>query len=698
MIYLDLTFNLTLLIALSIVSGFIENRWAGHVRLRALLQGILFGGASVLGMLRPLSLGPGIIVDGRSIMISLCALFFGPWAAMAAVMISLPCRIWLGGTGVISGALLILVSAGVGLLAHFRLRPEANPPSTEKLYLFGLAVHAATLATMFALPKGIGLNVLKHIGLPVILMFPLATILAGKILSDQFETKRAQEALANSEAKMRSILDNIDIGVSLISPKMKILDLNRRMREWFPAVDSSQHPICHHAFNNPPSEEVCDCCPTRKTLRDGLVHEATIQKPHASALHNYRIVSSPILNASGEITAAIEIFEDITEKISLERQLQQARKMEAIGRLAGGIAHDFNNMLAVIIGYAELALADLEPGQPLLDNLQRIKTAAEHSADLTRQLLAFARRQTVVPRLLDLNETVEGMLKMLWRLIGENVDLAWLPTEVWPIKMDPSQINQILTNLCVNARDAIKGVGKITIETSGITFDETYCAGHTGFIPGDYVMLAVSDDGDGMDKETMDKIFEPFFTTKESGIGTGLGLATVYGIVKQNNGFINVYSERGHGSVFKLYLPRHAAETETVQKESEALPVALGHETILLVEDNPAMLGIGRLMLEKFGYHVLVASTPGDAIHVARSHEGEIHLLITDVIMPEMNGLDLSGDLASIYPGLKCLFMSGYTGDIIARHGFLDKGINFIQKPFSKKQLAVKVREVLDSN
>jgi signal transduction histidine kinase/CheY-like chemotaxis protein len=512
------------------------------------------------------------------------------------------------------------------------------------------------------------------------------------------ERKRAQRALQESEAKMRSILENIGIGVALIGPKMEILELNRRMREWHPAIDPAQRPICYRAFNDPPGEEVCDYCPTCKTLLDGLVHEATTQMPQAGVIRDYRIVSSPLLNKAGEVTAAIMMVEDITEKIILESQLRQAQKMESVGRLAGGVAHDFNNMLGVIIGHLELALIDLDPTRPLFADLKEIWKTALRSADLTRQLLGFARKQTVVPLVLDLNETVEGMLKMLRSVIGENIALVWLPRSgVWPVKMDPSQIDQILANLCVNARDAIAGVGKITIETNMVTFDEPHCAGHPGFIPGDFVMLTVSDDGQGMDKDTLDKIFEPFFTTKEMGKSTGLGLATIYGIVKQNNGFIDVSSKPDQGTTFNIYLPRHAAKTEQTKKESPAVPVERGDETILLVEDEPAMLKTGGLMLERYGYQVLAASTPSEAIRVAKKHAGEIHLIITDVVMPEMNGRDLAKDLLSLYPGLKHLFMSGYLGNVIGQQGALDQGENFIQKPFSMQALVAKVREVLDS-
>ena len=325
---------------------------------------------------------------------------------------------------------------------------------------------------------------------------------------DIAERQRAESALRESEAKMRSIVDNIGIGVSLISPKMEVLELNHPMREWFPGVEPGQRPICYRAFNDPPREVICDNCPTHQTLQDGLVHEATTQTPRAGRVRNYRIVSSPIHNASGEVTAAIEMVEDITEKLSLESQFLQAQKMEAVGRLAGGVAHDFNNMLGVILGYAEMALDKVDPAQPLHADLEQIKQAAKRSADLTRQLLAFARKQTIDPKVLDLNETVEGMLKMLRRLIGEDIDLSGCQDSgLWPVKMDPTQVEQILANLCVNARDAIAEVGKVTIETENAAFDEAYCADHAGFVPGQYAMLAISDDGCGMDEETLEQDF-----------------------------------------------------------------------------------------------------------------------------------------------------------------------------------------------
>jgi len=399
----------------------------------------------------------------------------------------------------------------------------------------------------------------------------------------------------------------------------------------------------------------------------------------------------------------VAVLYDITERkraeedqAKLEGQLQQSQKMESVGRLAGGVAHDFNNMLGVILGHVELAMAAVDSAHPIFADLCEIQKAGRRSAELTNQLLAFARKQTVAPKVLDLNQTVASMLKMLQRLIGEDIDLAWLPnTSLWSVKADPSQIDQILANLCVNARDAIADTGKVTIETGNKVFDEDYCARHAGYVPGDYVRLAVSDDGCGMDKETQLHLFEPFFTTKPVGQGTGLGLATVYGIVKQNNGFLNLYSEPGHGTTFRIYLPRHVDAAVAVE-EGQEKPATRGSETILVVEDEPAILSLTKTMLERLGYQVLAASTPVEAIRMAAEYSGQIHLLMTDVVMPEMNGRDLASKLSSTFPHLKKLYMSGYTANVIAHHGVLDEGVLFIQKPFSKNDLARWIRAALD--
>ncbi len=406
---------------------------------------------------------------------------------------------------------------------------------------------------------------------------------------------------------------------------------------------------------------------------------------------------SPVLDHAGQIISYVAVKRDITEQLRLSDHLAHAQKMESVGQLAGGVAHDFNNMLGIILGYADIALDDVGPGTPVHEHLVGIRKAARRSADMTRQLLAFASKQTINPKVIDLNETVESMLKMLQRLIGENIDITWLPeVDLHPVKMDPVQIDQILANLFVNARDAIEGVGTVTIKTENVVCDAAYGKDHQDFTPGEYVMLSVSDNGCGMDKLTQSRIFEPFFTTKVFGKGTGLGLATVYGVVKQNSGFIKVYSELGRGATFKIYIPSHAAGiVATMAPRAAGLPQDRS-VTVLMVEDETELLNVCKRMLEKLGYNVLCADTPGKAICLIEEHVGKIHLLLTDVVMPEMNGWDLAERLLAENPGIKCLFMSGYTASAIVCNSVLKKNVQFIQKPFSMQDLAAKVREVLD--
>jgi two-component system, cell cycle sensor histidine kinase and response regulator CckA len=954
MIYIDLIFNLSLLVALSVVSGFVEQRLPRHTRMGALMQGILFGGAAVIGMLRPLDLGSGLIFDGRSVMVSLCALYYGPLAAILAALMTIGCRIWLAGVGMLMGVLVILSSTGIGLMARYLLKPEEEPPSIKHLYMFGIAVHLAMLAMMFALPLNLALSVVGRIGPSVMLLYPLATILVGKILSDQVsamrfvadlqqtkqnlditlqsigeavistdigskvvlmnpvaetltgwknekaqgkplsdifnlvnpqtrehiydpskkvltesnlicsdtqtlliarngfeyhitfsaapirdahenvtgvvlvfqdvtEAYRAQESLRISEERFHRALENIPDMVAIYDRDLKIQFLNRAVSRlngrsfsdfigkrdediWPLEVYQSYLPILRKALDtgtvqfletdillphvgtrnlkitgvplfssrgnvlelmsitqdltgqkqrekeykelidgmndsafvmgfdgkfvevNKTAVEVLgyskkellsmgpedidpymtaedikrlvEAMKTAKQMvfetrhktkygsvipveisssrltyggnpvvfsiarditerkqaeseRDRLIAaiehageiifitdpDGTIQyvNPAFERITGYakeevvgqtpRILKSgqqdktfyrgmwktissgetwkmrminkrkdgtfyteestisSVKDHSGKIINYVAVAHDITEHLRLMAQFQQAQKMESIGRLAGGVAHDYNNMLGVILGFTEMAMDKVNADEPLYDDLQEILAAAKGSADITRQLLAFARKQAISPKVLDLNKNIEGILRMLRKLIGENIDLTWIPeTDPWAVKMDPAHLEQILANLCVNARDAIKNVGKITIETKNKNFDNEYCADHSGFLPGDYVMLSVSDNGCGMDKETLDKIFDPFFTTKEVGQGTGLGLATVYGIVNQNNGFINVYSEPGKGTTFKIFLSRHSdAATDTAPKSASEFPLSNG-ETVLVVE------------------------------------------------------------------------------------------------------------------
>ncbi len=407
-------------------------------------------------------------------------------------------------------------------------------------------------------------------------------------------------------------------------------------------------------------------------------------------VHFFEILSSSIATSLARRKAEHGLLE-------AEKQLRQAQKMEAIGRLAGGVAHDFNNMLSVITGYGELALASLNPVDPLYGDIEEIIKAGKRSADLTRQLLAFARKQTISPRVLNLNELLAGSQKMLGRLVGEDIDQQYVAgPELWNVLIDPSQFDQIIANLAVNARDAISGVGKITVETANMSIDETYCHLHQGFRPGDFVMLSVSDSGHGMDNEVLEHIFEPFYTTKKEGKGTGLGLSTVYGIVKQANGFINVYSEPEKGTTIRIYQPRvlDEAEAETPLSDREDLT---GTETVLVVEDERQILELTKKILKKLGYTVLAAATPGEACVLAEKHDRPIDLLLTDVVMPNMNGKELQERIEQIKPGIRTLFMSGYTANVIVHRGVLPKGTQFIPKPFNRAALGRKIREVLDN-
>jgi len=528
--------------------------------------------------------------------------------------------------------------------------------------------------------------------------FPIHSKYSGELLgvstlsTEITERKRSEEALRQNESLFKAMLTAIPDMISIHDTEMNIIYSNWKGLADVPMDRRRIGEKCYRIYRE--KDKICPDCHMKQVIET--------RKPYSEELELFDVGwvemnVIPILDVNGSCEFIIEWMRDINENKKTDAHLRQLTKMEAVGRLAGGVAHDFNNMLAVILGRTDLILEEIEPDHPFYTDIVEIQNAGERSANLTSQLLAFARKQTVKPKVIDLNQTVAGMLKMLRRLIGENIKLAWNPNgNVWPVKIDPGQVDQILANLCVNARDAITDIGKVTIETGNAIFDEDYCRDHTGCVPGEYAMLAVSDNGCGMNIETQAHLFEPFFTTKEQGKGTGLGLATVYGIVKQNKGYINVYSELDLGTTFRIYLQRHKTRETPQSEEKIDSSSGRGHETILLVEDEPAILNMAATMLERQGYIVLQAATPGQALHLATEHVGDVHLLITDVVMPEMNGRDLAKNILSLYPGIKCLFMSGYTANVIAYHGVLDEGVNFIQKPFSKNDLTVKVRKVLE--
>jgi two-component system, cell cycle sensor histidine kinase and response regulator CckA len=524
-------------------------------------------------------------------------------------------------------------------------------------------------------------------------------------LVDISDRKRAEEALKSSVSLLTATLESTEDGILTVNRAGKVEQWNARFLELWRipkelAIEGDDEELLQYVAGH--VQNFDEFFARVKSLYENPeeISFDVIALADGRWLERY---SQP-RRLDGETIGRVWSFRDITdrkraekERAKLHEQLLHAQKMEIVGRLAGGVAHDFNNMLGVILGYAEMALERLSAEQPVYKAVHRIQEAAQRSVDLTRQLLAFARKQAIAPKLIDLNETVAGMLSMLRRLIGEDIELIWLPGgNLCPVKIDPAQIDQILANLCVNARDAVKGVGRVTIETGLASVDEAWCTMHIGAVPGEYVLLTVSDTGCGMDRETISHLFEPFFTTKEQGQGTGLGLASVYGAVTQNKGFITVDSEPGQGTTFKIYLPWYAetrAEVPPQQVPFEA--AACGHETILLVEDEPTILEMTTIMLQRLGYTVLGAGSPEEAIRLAGKYSGRIDLLMTDVVMPGMNGRALADNLLASYPGIKCLFMSGYTADVITHHGVLEEAEIFIQKPFSSKDVGKKLREIM---
>ncbi|OQX15796.1 MAG: hypothetical protein BWK76_12560 [Desulfobulbaceae bacterium A2] len=522
---------------------------------------------------------------------------------------------------------------------------------------------------------------------------------------DITERKQAVEALLESRELLHAILNSIPVRVFWKDSNLKYLGCNA--------------PFARDAGFEKPEEVVGQDdfamgwraeaeryrADDRAVIEGGTVRLLFEEPQTTPAGEQIHLLTSklPLRDAGGAIVGVLGTYLDITnlkraeeERENLRLQLFQSQKMESIGRLAGGVAHDFNNMLGVIMGYAQMALTKVAPQEPLYRPFSEILRAAERSAEIARQLLAFARRQTISPQVLDLNETVEGMLKMLRRLIGEDIELAWFPgAGLWQVKLDPVQVDQILVNLCVNARDAIGGTGVITVKTENVVFQEEECTHGGECLPGEFVLLAVTDDGCGMDQQIRERVFEPFFTTKELGRGTGLGLATVYGIVKQNNGSVQVLSAVGRGTTFKLFLPRtmeRLAESESEPREEPPL----GHgEVILLVEDEPVLMAMSKTMLEHLGYRVLAAGTAGEALGLYEQHRASVALLLSDVVMPEMNGRELADRMHRLAPALKILFMSGYPADRFGPLGILDEQEHFIQKPFSLQELAIKVHLLL---
>lgn len=519
------------------------------------------------------------------------------------------------------------------------------------------------------------------------------------------QIREAVRSLSESQGMLRTVLDTIPVRVFWKDASFRYLGCNKLFAKDmgfdFPAelIGKDDIQLCQE------EQALQYRADDQQVILTGQ-GKYNYAESHTTADGKIRFLKTskvPLYNRDNQIIGVLGACEDVTEitiagreREKLQLELIQSQKMESVGRLAGGIAHDFNNKLGIIIGYAEMALTAIDVADPLYSDLNIILEAAKNSAELTKQLLSFARRQSAIPKVINLNDVIVGIISMLQRLIGENIQLVWHPGQnIWNVKIDPVQIDRILANLCVNARDSIEQNGRIAIETENVVLSSLDCESRAGITPGEYVMITFRDNGCGIDEENLDKVFEPFFTTKSIGHGTGLGLATVYGIVKQNSGFIYVYSEKMSGTTFRIYLPRHTESVCMPPAQNTRSTATFAKKLVLLVEDEFALIKITRRMLENMGFAVEAFSSAYKAIEWAEGCAEPVELLLSDVIMPDMNGADLAKEISRLHPETVCLFMSGYTVNVIARHGVLDEGIHLIEKPFTSKDLAAKIGELI---
>jgi PAS domain S-box-containing protein len=564
---------------------------------------------------------------------------------------------------------------------HEVCRRIRGDPATAAIPVLELSGHFVTRQDeVRALEGGADAYLVKPVDPPVLIAHVRALA----------RTRRAEAALRQRERQLQSLFEGALDALVIVDDHGRYVDANPAACALFglPRARLLGRPVADFAAPGTDAERLWQ----RFRAQGQLAGDFRLRRPDGTTRDvEYRATANFLPGRH------LAILRDVSERKRLEEQLRQAQKMEAIGRLAGGIAHDFNNLLTVINGYSEVLLDRLGPDDPSAELIGEVRNAGERAASLTRQLLAFSRNQVLAPRLLDLNALVAGMEKMLARLIGADVEMTFVPGPApGMVRADPGQLEQVLLNLVVNARDAMPRGGQLTVETGNVALDEAGARRRPGLRPGPYVLLAVSDTGHGMDEATRALIFEPFFTTKGPGQGTGLGLAMVYAAVQQSDGHIDVYSEPGHGSTFKIYLPRAAGEAPDAQA-AEELKILGGTETILLVEDEDGVRTLAAVVLRASGYTVLEAKNGLEAVELCLTHAGPIDLLLTDVVMPRMSGRQLADALAEPRPGLRAVFMSGYTDDAVVRHGILGEGISFLNKPFTPAALARKVREALDA-
>ncbi len=706
-ILIGLVNNIALLLSLAILydtNAF--RRLSKKYLFYQILTGILLSVICIVVMLNPWKFSEGIVFDSRSVLISISGLFFGYITTVLAVLISAFFRSYIGGAGMWTGISVIVVSAIIGLLWRHFSRKDLSGLSMGNLYLFGIIVHAAMLLMMFSLPYTTAISVLSNISLPVMIIFPLGTVFLGRLLIMQLLRKKVEAALRRSEklliktqqiSKVGGWEYDLNTGTTFWTDEVYRIygvskenydpnSINQDISFYF----SEDQSVVEDAFNKAVTKgEPYDLVLRLTTAQGNLIWVRTMASVERK--------EGKIIRVHGNI---IDITESVLAQKALsesEERFRQAQKMEAIGRLAGGVAHDFNNLLSVIIGYSEILRDDIDPSHPHYNHVEEIFNASVSAKELTKQLLAYSSKQMLETKIFNINDTILGFERLLRRVLGEDIELEIKLMETPGfIKADIHQLEQVIINLAVNAKDAMPDGGKLTIETASVNIDENFTPGKTEILPGPYILTSISDNGTGIDPEILNNIFEPFFTTKSYGRGTGLGLATVYGIIRQHGGNIRVYSEPEQGTTFKIYLPEAGAEKFTEQdNNSNPVITIAGQATVLVVEDEIPVRKMTCKILSENGYDVIESENADNALDTAFEFEGEIHLLLTDVIMPDMKGPELYQRILEFKPGTRVLYMSGYTGDVITKHGILQEEIEFIQKPFTRKELLNKVARVI---
>jgi signal transduction histidine kinase/CheY-like chemotaxis protein len=699
MFNLGLVNNAALLLALVLIYDiFVLERRSGHPA-RKILVGFIFGIIGVAVMTSSWVFAPGVIFDTRSVILSVGGLFLGPIPTVIAVVMTAAFRLLQGGDGVIMGISVILMSGAFGLAwRRFRHGPIWGI-SFYELYMFGLAVTIFMLLGIALLPRVIALDVLSTIAVPVLLIYPLATLMTGGLMKERLLRTRDQQTLLETAARYRNIsaefnavLDGIPDNITLMSPDLKILWANTHALN---RAKMGQEELtgrkCYQVWHN--IAEPCSACPVAMSFKTGKPEVETVT---ALDKRIREIRAVPVLE-DGRVVHVVEVSRDVTEHKKYERQIIQAQKIESIGTLAGGVAHDFNNILTAIIGYGNMALMKLDEHDPLRKNIENILKGADRAAFLTKELLVFSRKQAGEQKMVDIIDCIRNVEKKIKLIIRENIVYKTVLQEApLPVLADSAQLEQILMNLATNALDAMPNGGVFMVTAKQVTLNEAFTAARSYGKPGDYALITVSDNGEGMDEETLSHIFEPFFSTREVGKGTGLGLAVVYGIIKLHDGHLNVYSEQGKGTTFSIYLPvMEKTEDEAEPPEEEGLP-GRGSETVLLADDDAFVRTLCRVALKQFGYKVIEAADGLEAVDRFMENREEIQLLLLDEGMPMMNGRNAYREIVKAKPGIKVIFFSGYAPDVVCAKDDAGQDIHMLFKPLSPLELLRKIRNVLD--